>query len=251
MRLPLTSALLLAALSCTPSCFAVAPEASGISLSQFRIIYPGADTKGVTWSLTNNTDRAWLIQSWMRPVDFITGLPMPETESSASSAKIPFLVTPPLKRVDAGEGMTLRIRLTELSLPKDRESVFYLSVKAIPAITDSDSASNGKLVVAVVNNIKLFYRPEGLPAGGVKKAAAQLRFSRQGESLVVDNPTPFYINFSQVTVGGKPISADGLRKLVPPYGQQRYDLVKGMSGPVEWQVLDEDHRPTPLQHQAL
>ncbi|HCF8375551.1 TPA: fimbria/pilus periplasmic chaperone, partial [Klebsiella pneumoniae] len=172
MRLPLTSALLLAALSCTPSCFAVAPEASGISLSQFRIIYPGADTKGVTWSLTNNTDRAWLIQSWMRPVDFTTGLPMPETESSASSAKIPFLVTPPLKRVDAGEGMTLRIRLTELSLPKDRESVFYLSVKAIPAITDSDSASNGKLVVAVVNNIKLFYRPEGLPAGGLKKAAA-------------------------------------------------------------------------------
>lgn len=250
MRLPLTSAVLIAALSCTPSCFAVAPESSGISLSQFRIIYPGADTKGVTWSLTNNTDRAWLIQSWIRPVDFTTGLPMPETESSASSAKIPFLVTPPLKRVDAGEGMTLRIRLTELSLPKDRESVFYLSVKAIPAVTDSDSASNGKLVVAVVNNIKLFYRPEGLPAGS-KESRRAAAIQPPGESLVVDNPTPFYINFSQVTVGGKPISADGLRKLVPPYGQQRYDLVKGMSGPVEWQVLDEEHRPTPLQHQAL
>jgi len=251
MRFSLSLPVLIITLFSASLNFASAHDPSGLMMNQFRINYSAADTKGITWSLTNNTERAYLMQSWMRPVDFSTGLPVPETDNKASTAKIPFLVTPPLKRVDPGEALTLRIRLTELSLPKDRESVFYLSVKGIPAVSGTDSQDSGQLVVAVVNNIKLFYRPEELPEGGVKKAATQLRFSQQGDSLVVDNPTPYYINFSQVTVGGKPLAADVLRKLVPPKGQQRYDLTKGMRGPVEWQVLDEDSRATSAQRQSL
>ena len=251
MRFILGLSLLITACLSLPPGFAAAHEQTGFTLNQFRIIYSAAETKGVTWSMTNKTDRAYLMQSWMRQIDAETGLPAQETHNKASTTAIPFLVTPPLTRVDPGEALTLRIRLTELSLPADREAAFYLSVKGIPAISDSGDQGNGKVVIAVVNNIKLFYRPEGLPAGGVTQAATQLRFSRHGDSLIVDNPTPFYINFSQLRVGGKPLSAEALRRLLPPQGQLRYDLKAGMSGPVTWQVLDEDSHATPEQRQSL
>lgn len=251
MRYLLKFSLLTAMLFGLPG-YAAPQEASGITLSQFRLIYPAAEKKGVTWSLTNNTTRAWLMQSWIRPLDSATGLPAAESDNKGASAAIPLLVTPPLKRVDAGEALTLRIRLTELSLPKDRESVFYLTVKGIPSVPDKEKQTGEQLVVAVANNIKLFYRPEGLPAGGVAKAATQLHFSLQGDAIVVDNPTPFYINFSQLTVGGQPLPADALRKLVPPRGQLRYTIAKGNTrGAVEWQVMDENSQSTPVQRQAL
>ncbi|NTY86739.1 molecular chaperone [Serratia fonticola] len=243
--------LFIAALAGALPCFAVAQTPAGLSISQFRIVYPGDEKKGITWSLTNNSDRPYLMQSWVRPMDFTTGMPAAEEDNKSPVAAIPLLVTPPLARVEPGDRLTLRIRLTEMSLPQDRESVFYLSVKGIPSVPDKASQTGGQLVVAVVNNMKLFYRPEGMPKGGVTNASRQLRFSLQSDALVVDNPTPFYINFSQLTVGGKPVSAEALRKLVPPKGQQRYPVASGDRGTVEWQVVDEDSKATPLQRQTL
>lgn len=243
--------LFIAALAGAMPCFAASERLSGLSISQFRIVYPGAEKKGITWSLTNNTDRPYLMQSWVRPVDFTTGLPAAEKNSKALAANIPLLVTPPLTRVEPGNQLTLRIRLTEMSLPQDRESLFYLSVKGIPSVPDKASQTSGQLVIAVANNMKLFYRPEGLPKGGVANASRQLHFSLQNDALVVDNPTPFYINFSQLTVGGKPLPSEELRKLVPPKGQLRYPVAKGARDTVEWQVLGEDSQATPLQRQSL
>lgn len=247
MKIP----LLIAALAGAIPCFAASEPSAGLSINQFRIVYPGDQQKGITWSLTNNTDRPYLMQSWVRPMDFTTGLPTAEKDNKAPAAAIPLLVTPPLARVEPGERLTLRIRLTEMSLPQDRESVFYLSVKGIPSVPDKASQTGGQLVVAVVNNMKLFYRPEGMPNGGVANASRQLRFSLQSDALVVDNPTPFYINFSQLTVGGKPVPAEALRKLVPPKGQQRYPVASGARGAVEWRVIGEDSKATPLQRQTL
>jgi fimbrial chaperone protein len=250
MKLALISLLFLVGFTGVQTCTASQEIASGFSLNQFRIVYPATEKKGITWSMTNNTDRAYLMQSWIRPVDFTTGLPAAESNDKAFGGAIPLMVTPPLKRIDSGEPLTLRIRLTSTALPQDRESVFYLSVKGIPAMPDKASQSDGRLVLAVVNNMKLFYRPEGLPEEGVKGAAKQLRFSLQNDGLVVDNPTPFYLNFSRLTVGGESLAADELRRLVPPKGQQRYPVSAGRRGAVEWQLLDEDSLVTPLQRQT-
>jgi fimbrial chaperone protein len=243
--------LLIATLAAALPCLAAQEHPDGLSINQFRIVYPASETKGITWSMTNNTHRAYLMQSWVRTLDPATGLPMAEEDNKGPREGLPLLVTPPLKRVDQGEQLTLRLRQTGSSLPQDRESVFYLSVKGIPSVPDKASQTGGQLVVAVVNNMKLFYRPAGLPAGGVTKASEQLRFSLHGDALVVDNPTPFYLNFSQLKVGGRAIPAATLRMLVPPKGQQRYPVAKGTGNEVEWQVFAEDNRPTPLQRKPL
>lgn len=250
MKSVLILPVLIAALTATSPCLAAQAPPEGLSVNQFRLVYPGAENKGITWSLTNNTPRAYLMQSWIRAVDVNTGLPA-AGDISAPAKAIPMLVTPPLKRVDPGEQLTLRIRLTDSSLPQDRESVFYLSVKGIPSVPDKTRQAGGQLVVALVNNMKLFYRPQGLPAGGVTRASEQLVFSLQGDALVVDNPTPFFINFSQLKVGGKPLPAAELRKLVPPKGQQRYPVARGSRSAVEWQAIGEDSRATPVQRQTF
>lgn len=62
-----------------------------------------------------------LIQSWV--------------DDLADNNKSPFIVTPPLFRLDAGDSNDLRVLLTSPQLPSDRESLFTLNIKVIPANT--------------------------------------------------------------------------------------------------------------------
>ena len=52
-----------------------ADDLSGFTIKQFRILYNASEKKGVTWSLTNNSERSYLMQSWIRPLDAATGMP--------------------------------------------------------------------------------------------------------------------------------------------------------------------------------
>lgn len=240
-------------------CFITSPSKaetmtqSGLTLHTTRIIYPASAKKGVTISLTNNTEYAYLMQSWLRHVDMATGQVDSASDSEAenAAAPIPFMVLPPLVRAAAGEKITLLIRKTGNDLPGDRESVFFVSVKAIPALAQENKQIGNQLVVAVVNNLKLFYRPEGLPEDGIIKASPLLRFSRQGDVLIVDNPTPFYLSFARLAIGGRGITPAERAKMVPPKGQQRYTLTAGSEGSIEWQLVDENSGMTPIQRQSL
>lgn len=48
-------------------------------------------------------------------------------------------------------------------LPADRESLFWMNVKAIPSL-DEKLANENTLQIAIQSRIKLFYRPSGLSA---------------------------------------------------------------------------------------
>lgn len=236
------------------ACLAIAADnpPSGITLHSMRIIYPESAKKGVTFSLTNNTEQTYLMQSWIQHLDMNTGQVADEVESTDNTANaIPFIITPPLKRIEAGEKLTLLIRQTSRDLPTDLESVFFVSVKAIPSTQEKNTQANSQLIVAIVNNIKLFYRPDGLPKGGVKQAATSLRFSQQGDRLIVDNPTPFYFTFAYLAIGGETVDSSELRILVPPKGQAKYPLPKEAKGDVQWQLLDENMEVTPIKRQSL
>ncbi|WP_251677901.1 fimbria/pilus periplasmic chaperone [Escherichia coli] len=65
------------------------------------------------------------------------------------------LLPPPINRVDPGKGQTLRVTFTDLPLPTDRESVFWLNVLEIPTRYEPKSNDN-YLQVAFRTRIKLF-----------------------------------------------------------------------------------------------
>jgi len=230
---------LLTALSVSLAVEANAPTRSGLTLQSTRVIYPEARSKGVTFNIQNDTDHAYLIQSLVSPVipDSILA-----TDDKNASVTAPFIVLPPLKRLASGEPLTLTIRQSKNTLPADRESVLAFKIKAIPALPESlDTLQPGQVSVALAlqNTLKLFYRPQGLPAYDIEYIADALRFIRQKDSLVVINPGPYYVTFNSLSVGYYSIDNAELFEMVPPFGKVSYPLNIKAVGKINWQLIND------------
>lgn len=119
---------------------------------------------------------------------------MPEGNAN----KAPFIITPPLYRLNGGQQNIERILITG-SLPQDKESLFWLNIKAIPSATKQVNS----LQIAVKTRIKLIYRPEKLKASTPEDQVNKLTWSRSGNKIQVSNPTPYVINFNDINVGVK------------------------------------------------
>ncbi|WP_145564874.1 fimbrial biogenesis chaperone [Yersinia aldovae] len=199
---------------------AVNTAQAGISVGGTRIIYDGAK-KEATLSV-NNQDKntPYLIQSWVDNIE------------ASNNNKAPFIITPPLFRLDGGQESNLRILLAGRNLPQDRESVYWLNVKTIPA---SKKGDGNQLFISIKNRIKLFYRPAGL-AGNTADAYKALRFSRHGKQLQVSNPTAYHVSFHTLKVGSSEIKG---ALMVAPQGTLTVDIPAGASGSVSWQAIND------------
>lgn len=166
--------------------FLVAATAhAGVIINGTRLVYQG-EKKESSLGIQNPDSTDYLVQSW---VD--TG--------SNNQAKAPFLITPPLFRLDSKEENVLRVVRTGGNLPEDRESLFWLNIKAIPSSKHVEGANT--LQIAINTRIKLLYRPSAVK-GKPDDVADKLEWRREGNDLVVNNPTPFYMNFQSVTLNG-------------------------------------------------
>ena len=233
----------------------VLADLPGIGYSFSRVVLMATDKGGATVSVINNSNDVYLMQTQIHAGDANTGMPM-MTNSGALS--VPFHVVPPLKRVEPNANLPLRILATPLAkaqLPENRESVFFISVKAIPSTptpTEKDEPQGGNLVLALVNSIKLFYRPESLQKDAVVTMASSLTFRQQGDKLYVSNPSVYYATFYSLYVGGKEVTGDTLRAMVPPTGEQVYTLPGGTAGKeVRWRLIDEYGLETDEHHTLL
>ena len=88
---------------------------ASVTLSNTRVVYL-ADKKESNITVRNNTASPFLVQSWVQGKD-------------SQGTKAPFIVTPPLFRMDAGKSNALRIIYNGAPLPQDRESLFWINVK--------------------------------------------------------------------------------------------------------------------------
>ena len=206
----------------------------GIQLGSMRVVYPEANKNGTKFSLMNTSKNTFLMQSWIRMLD--------------GEDKAPFIVLPPLKRVDPQERLNLRILRTGGNLPEDRESVFYLTMRAVPTISAKQEGT-GVVTLVLQNSIKLFYRPQGLPKDGINAVAHKLQFTRNGNQLTAINPSPFYLTLSHLAVGPYLLDKDKLQLMVPPKGQQSWQIPSSARGEVRWKLIDEMGESTQEQRQ--
>lgn len=193
---------------------AVTPAArASVVITGTRVIFNAAQGEA-TVRLTNSSAQPALVESWIDAGNM---------NATPDAVHTPFLITPPLFRMEAHKDQSLRIIYIKgnQALPTDRESVFYLNVLEIPPKpTGPQFAGKNYLQFAIRTRIKLFYRPAKLP-GDVMKAPEQLTFKAAAgapAALEAHNPTPYYITITSVTLGvdGRPIqSADGM---VAPFG---------------------------------
>ncbi len=138
------------------------------------------------------------------------------------------MVTPPLFRIEPNEDHELRIAKTG-NLPDDRESLFYLNIRAIPP-SSPEAVNTLKLVVKT--RIKLFTDRKRLSLTRPQPISSSHFIS--STSLVVENPTPFYLVFDNLTLGTTRIkSAD----MLAPFGSQHFALPAAEAGRVvSWRV---------------
>ncbi|MET0547790.1 MAG: fimbria/pilus periplasmic chaperone [Xanthomonas sp.] len=206
MNSPFPKALLLAVLT-LPLCPSVL---AGVIVNGTRVIYP-AQAREVTMQIDNVGDAPSLVQAWID-----SGNP----GQSADASDAPFVLTPPISRIEPGRSQALRIIFSGKALPSDRESVFWLNVLDVPPAAsgaDGDAAKN-YLQVAFRSRIKLFYRPQGLP-GEANDAPQALRWQRlSSERMRIDNPTPYYVTLAEVHAGADatgPVLEDKGQMLAP------------------------------------
>ncbi|HFL8598534.1 TPA: Dr fimbrial biogenesis chaperone DraB, partial [Escherichia coli] len=93
--------------------------------------------------------------------------------------------------------------------------------------------------------IKLFVRPPAVK-GRPDDVAGKVEWQRAGNRLKGVNPTPFYINLSTLTVGGKEVKE---REYIAPFSSREYPLPAGASGKVQWKVIT-DYGGTSKQFEA-
>lgn len=193
---------------------------AGVIIEGTRLIYQG-DKKEASLGISNPDNLDYLVQSWVENAD-------------AGQDKAPFLITPPLFRLDGKQDNVLRVVRTGGNLPDDRESLYWLNIKSIPSTSRNESSNT--LQIAIKTRIKLIYRPSGVN-GKPDEVADKLRWHKQGNNLVVSNPTPFYMNFQAITVGGKKVSNV---TWVAPDSDAHFAVPGGITGnTVSWKIIND------------
>ncbi|HGN9136508.1 TPA: molecular chaperone, partial [Providencia stuartii] len=196
---------------------------NGVGLNATRIIYNQGESS-TSIGARNNTDINYLAR-------FLVTKNVDGTKSDT-----PFMVTPPLIKVDSGKSQEVKIHIKPNNLPTDRESVFYFSATMIPA---TNGPINGTMLNIGYNNvIKLFYRPKNLSISQ-KEASEKLSIESTSTGIKVINNSPYFISFSKLSVNGVKIDLSMKKRntMIAPFDSFNYIAPSnGRSGIAKWTV---------------
>jgi len=162
----------------------VSTATAAISLDRTRAIYSG-DDKSISLNIVNtNNTYPFLAQAWIE-------------NDQNQKVNSPLMVLPPLQRLEPGaKGI---VRVTKMAgvekLPQDRETVFYFNLREIPPKSEKSNV----MQLALQTQIKLFYRPASIKPKDGDVWQEKLVFTKQGNDLKVENPTPFYVTLTGLT----------------------------------------------------
>ena len=191
---------------------------AGVIIGGTRVIY-NEGNKDVSISVENPDKIPYLIQSWIDGID----------EKKQSD----FTITPPLFRLNADKTNALRIFLTANTLPKDKESLFWLNIKTIPATERTENS----LQIAFKTQMKLIYRPFAIKDVNFEEQQKKLTWSKSGNQLTVNNPTPYFMNFQSITFNGKKVSNVSY---ATPLSSTTFELKDSAThGTVKWEVIND------------
>lgn len=196
-------------------CLCAASAHASVVIGGTRVVFPASDGE-VTVRLTNQGNTPALVESWIDDGN---------VQSTPDKVDVPFLVTPPLFRMEPNKDQNLRIVATPAQLPADRESLFWLNVLEVPPKpTGPDAATQNTLQFAVRSRLKLFYRPANLP-GDPLKAPESLTWKlvNDGNAVALEarNPTPYFVTLTGVTINVGSTSYHAETGMVSPQGTLR------------------------------
>lgn len=181
---------------------AFAAYANNIIVNGTRFIY-SEDAAEITIQMTNTGNSPSLAQVWLDEGD---ASKLPEEITT------PFIISPPIARVDAKNGQSLRIKKASDKhiAATDRESLWWLNILDIPSVDKSQATENAAMLnLAIRSRFKFFWRPIGL--GDRQNAESKMEFIANAKGITLVNPTPFFITVADiVTTSGNGLLNEGI-----------------------------------------
>ncbi|HDR2399029.1 TPA: molecular chaperone [Enterobacter bugandensis] len=194
-------------------------EESGVSLGQTRVVFKEGDKlQGLT--IKNNDSKSYLVQTRVQ-----------KNFDDASPA--PFIITPPLFLLNGKTHQIMRILPPTGTLPKNQESLFYITVTAIPSQDEPTTASE-RISVGVGFMLKFFYRPEGL----TESDSCALKFTETEQGIQIDNSSAYFQTLGKLAVNGHNINLGQNPIMVPPEAKL-HTTIKLPVKRVTWQVIND------------
>ncbi|HCH9915970.1 TPA: SEF14/SEF18 fimbria chaperone SefB, partial [Salmonella enterica] len=163
----------------------------GLRLGTTRVIYK-EDAPSTSFWIMNEKEYPILVQT--------------QVYNDDKSSKAPFIVTPPILKVESNARTRLKVIPTSNLFNKNEESLYWLCVKGVPPLNDNESNNKNNITtnlnVNVVTNscIKLIYRPKTIDLTTME-IADKLKLERKGNSIVIKNPTSSYVNIANIKSG--------------------------------------------------
>ncbi|HIE5945917.1 TPA: fimbrial biogenesis chaperone [Burkholderia cepacia] len=199
---------------------------ASVVISGTRVVYNASESE-VTLKISNDGKSPALTQVWLDKGD---------PQSDPSKLNLPFILTPPLARLDPGKSQTIRISYTGEELPQDRETLFWFNLLEVPPKPTVGEVGQNYVQLAFRSRLKFFFRPKGLKKGA-DDAPTMLKWQlvpqEERSALQVSNPTPYYITIIEAHVGdGEKIVKLKDSAMVAP-GEKIILPLSGKAGPSE------------------
>ncbi|MGP2504114.1 fimbria/pilus periplasmic chaperone [Pantoea ananatis] len=204
----------------------ISNAAGGIGLSATRVIFLASSDQNSISVINQQDNKRYLINAWV--------------ENSDGKKTTDFVITPPLFVSEPGTENSLRIYRNTSGFPKDRESLYWLNVKSIPAIDKKTLQNNNTLQLAVLTREKIIVRPDSLNSE-VKAALDKISISRSGNRVNIKNGSPFYIAMVNIKVSGKELPAQN----IPPFGEVSLNSLNN-SNKISYQTVNDYGALTPV-----
>lgn len=192
-----------------------------------RVIYP-AQEREVLVRLSNMAeDVPSVLQVWLDTGD---------EKSTPDTVDVPFVISPPVFRMDPGTSQTLRVSYTGEPLAADRETLFWLNVLEVPPAPEHLKEGEVNLQFSFRTRLKTFFRPKGLSVAAAHEAPQKLKWTVQpakgpgGYLVQVSNPTPYFISLQSLKVidGDKQLRYERgdhvTENMVAPFAQQQFKV---------------------------
>ncbi|MGU3414499.1 molecular chaperone [Enterobacteriaceae bacterium C34A] len=174
---------------------AALPAQAATYVNQTRLIID-EKSRDVTFSVINEGTAPALMQLWS---DRDNLLDRPET------IRMPFVITPPVFRLEAGKSRAIRIQWTgdATAVKNNQESLFWLNVLEVPPKSAGPTDAN-VLQMAFRTRIKLFYRPTAIASATLEEGVKQLQtatVSCNGKAcLRLKSRSPLHITLLNITL---------------------------------------------------
>lgn len=212
MKLKIVGALITMAMASTS-------YSGGVQLSKTRILFKDGETQA-SYGLTNHAETPILASAIISNFD-----------GSPSEA---FAVSPSLYQVQPKKTHQGQIVLLS-PLPKDRESVFWLTVKTVNSETN-DKSDTATMQIALAQSIKVFYRPKGLDAT-CKTSLPKLNWEMTNEGLKAFNKSK--VSFSIVNVKDANNNVHKVGDTIMPLSNKEWQVDHKGASIVSFTYVDE------------